>query len=163
MPRSEYAASGAIASTVSPCLPWRKLLSPGRSACRWSSGPGVGRLSGPERAVERAALRRAGRVERAVEPTARLEDRGEGRGRGPAERKTIGGLGGPRGPSLAGAGSWRPLDLGLAGLGYRGAWSRRKALRRRLKGRRRRAWSGAGEMSGLKRAFMETPRGDWKF
>jgi hypothetical protein len=27
MPRSERCASGAIASTVSPCLPWRKLLS----------------------------------------------------------------------------------------------------------------------------------------
>jgi hypothetical protein len=28
MPRSGAAASGAIASMVSPCLPWRKLLSP---------------------------------------------------------------------------------------------------------------------------------------
>jgi hypothetical protein len=39
------AASGAIAWMVSPCLPWRKLLSPAeRSALRWSSGPGVRRL-----------------------------------------------------------------------------------------------------------------------
>jgi hypothetical protein len=75
--------------------------------------PGVGRLIGPGRAVERAWVRRplAG-FGRAVETRQRgSEDCGESVGRGQAverqgraERRS--GPGGPRG--LAGAGSWRP-------------------------------------------------------
>jgi hypothetical protein len=117
------AASGAIASTVSPCLPWRKLLSPGRSACRWSSGPSVGRVSGPERsggppgASSGPRGRPLGRVGRPRPAVAALRARGQG---GRATRpswKTIGawpgsapswGLGGPR--------------AGLAGAGRGGRW-----------------------------------------
>ena len=81
MPRSVAEAAGAIASTVSPCLPWRKLLSPTEPAsprvrASWaaSGAPGVGR------AVP-ASGGRWGGFGRAVESRQRgSEDRGEGTG-----------------------------------------------------------------------------------
>jgi hypothetical protein len=70
---------------VSPCLPWRKLLSPAGPALpterlALASGPGVWRPIGPERAVERVGP--SGdrwRVGQAVESRQQdYQDRGEG-------------------------------------------------------------------------------------
>ena len=103
---------GQLSRSYRPAFP-RASSRRGRSASRGSSDPGVGRLIGPERAVERAwALQAtAGRFWRAVQ-SRRRGFSGPWRGHGRATRPSPeddrfggagaspGGLGGPRRPSL---------------------------------------------------------------
>jgi hypothetical protein len=99
------AASGAIASTVSPCLPWRK-LPPLTERLAVDEPPGVARLIGPKRAVERAC---------ALQATAGGFGRGsEDRGEGMGERQRAGRRSGPGRSAAPGGG---PAQAKLAGAG----------------------------------------------
>jgi len=123
-------ASGAIASTVSPCLPWRKLLPPAHR--RRGAPAAVERLPLVERPRCRAA-HPAGASRRGLSPSgdrwagssrrsARRrgsEDRGEdmrerqgraGRRSGPGRQARLLGAGQPTRAERAGAGSSRPLE-----------------------------------------------------
>ena len=124
------AASGAIASTLPPCLPWRKLLSLAeRLALARAAQRRAAHRAGASR---RRGLSPSGDRERS-KPVSCSEDRGEGLGggggraverqgraeddRGRAGRAPLGAWPARGGPSLAGAGSSRPLDWVWRGLG----------------------------------------------
>ena len=180
LPRSalQYASSGALThpGQLPPAIALPSLAQapvagaacagrapPPRSAWRWSSGPGVGRLIGPERAVERGLALQPplGGFGRAVESRlealrtvarawasdkAELED-----DRARASSAPPGGWAAARAETRR-RGLMEAAGLSLAGPGYRGSLEQAKgAHRQRLKGRAG-AWSWGGEMS--LRAFM---------
>ena len=155
MPRSERCASGAIASTVSPCLPWRKLLSrgaPRAGRAAPASGGSSGR-SEPSKGLEPFRRPLAGLGERSKAASEALRTAARAWASDKAELADDRGRPGSAPPRGWAARAGRARRRGLmeaAGLGLAGAWGYGSSL----------------EQSRGFRPGAQTKRpgvGDWKF
>ena len=126
------AASGAIASTVSPCFPWRKLLSPGgapgagRAAPAWRA-PAAGRAPGDARAApalggSSGQSEPSNGLEPFRRPLGRVWASGEGRQRALRTVARAWGAGG-----RATTSNWKTIGAGPAAR-LLGGWTARAAI-----------------------------------